>query len=40
LLGKHFGVEIAQQLLNILDDLAISRTTGLSLEAIAQLRNQ
>jgi predicted transposase/invertase (TIGR01784 family) len=30
---------IAQQLLNILDDLAISQTTGLSLEAIAQLRN-
>jgi predicted transposase/invertase (TIGR01784 family) len=31
---------IAQQLLNVLDDLAISRSTGLSLEAIAQLRDQ
>ena len=30
---------IARQLLNILDDLAISQTTGLSLEAIAKLRN-
>jgi len=31
---------IAQQLLNILDDQSISRTTGLSLEAIAQLRDK
>jgi predicted transposase/invertase (TIGR01784 family) len=30
---------IAQQLLNVLDDAAISRTTGLSIEAIAKLRN-
>jgi flagellar biosynthesis/type III secretory pathway protein FliH len=31
---------IAQQLLNVLDDIAISQTTGLSLEAIAQLRDK
>ena len=31
---------IAQHLLNVLDDESISRTSGLSLEAIAQLRNQ
>jgi predicted transposase/invertase (TIGR01784 family) len=30
---------IAQQLLDILDDAAISRTTGLSLEQIARLRS-
>lgn len=30
---------ITQQLLSVLDDAAISRTTGLSIEAIAQLRN-
>lgn len=30
---------IAQQLLSVLDDAAISRTTGLDIEAIAQLRN-
>ncbi|MFZ4665263.1 MAG: hypothetical protein ACOYME_02425 [Prochlorotrichaceae cyanobacterium] len=30
---------IAQQLLHILDDESISRTTGLPLEAIVQLRN-
>ena len=30
---------IAQQLLNVLDDAAISRTIGLSIEAIAKLRN-
>jgi predicted transposase/invertase (TIGR01784 family) len=30
---------IAQQLLNVLDDAAISRTTGLSIEQIARLRS-
>ena len=30
---------IAQQLLNVLDDAAISTTTGLSLEQIVNLRN-
>lgn len=30
--------EIAQQLLGVLDDEAISRTTGLNLEVIVQLR--
>ena len=33
------AVEIARQLLNILDDETISRTTGLSLEAIQRLRS-
>jgi len=31
---------IAQQLLGVLDDEAINRTTGLDLEAIAQLRTR
>ncbi len=30
---------IAQQLLDVLDDAAISRTTGLSIEQIAKLRS-
>jgi len=30
---------IAQQLLDVLDDAAISRTTGLSIEQIARLRS-
>lgn len=33
------AIEIARQLLNILDDETISRTTGLSLEEIQQLRS-
>jgi len=38
--GKEEGIkQVAKQLLGILDDTEISRTTGLSIEAIAQLRN-
>jgi len=47
-IGREQGIEegelrariaIARQLLDVLDDDEISRTTGLSLDAIAQLRN-
>ena len=47
-LGIEQGIEqgkletqlaIAQQLLDVLDDAAISRTTGLSIEQIARLRS-
>ncbi len=35
---KEKEIEIAQQLLNVLDDETISRTTGLSLEEVKKLR--